>query len=374
VKQERVGTIHLSPDWLEGGLSPLAQRSSASRGRVLAEEPCTLRTSFQRDRDRIVHSKSFRRLKHKTQVFISPEGDHYRTRLTHTLEVSGIARTVARALRLNEDLTEAIALGHDLGHTPFGHAGEEALDRVLGELGAGGFRHNEQSARVVELLENDGRGLNLTWEVIDGIRWHTGERQPATLEGQIVRVSDRIAYINHDIDDALRASLISNGDLPPGPLEALGATGSDRIDCLVHDLVDASAVAGAIVQTPEIGKAMADLRTFLFQTVYARSLREGGQERVSNVIRHLVMHFLAHPEHLPGALSAEEAAAEEQPAGQGSSSAGTGNGDGARGDGAGSGASRAGGARAVADYVAGMTDRYAQRAYLELFVPKSWVI
>ncbi len=307
-----------------------------------------MRTPYQRDRDRIVHSKSFRRLKHKTQVFISPEGDHYRTRLTHTLEVSGIARTVARALRLNEDLTEAVALGHDLGHTPFGHAGEEALHTVLKELGAGGFHHNEQSARVVEVLENDGQGLNLTWEVIDGIRWHTGEQQPATLEGGIVRISDRIAYINHDIDDALRAGWICPADLPPGPVELLGRTGSDRIDCLVHDLVDASAAAGAVQQTPEVGTAMDDLRTFLFQTVYARSLREGGEERVRNVIRHLVIHFLDHPQELPGSAAGSGAA--------------IGDGDGgAR-------------ARAVADYVAGMTDRYAQRLYLELFVPASWVI
>ncbi|MCL5942539.1 MAG: dNTP triphosphohydrolase, partial [Actinobacteria bacterium] len=196
------------------GLSPRAQRSSASRGREREEVPCTVRTPYQRDRDRIVHSKAFRRLKHKTQVFIAPEGDHYRTRLTHTLEVSGIARAVARALRLNEDLTEAVALGHDLGHTPFGHAGEEALDAVLKALGYPGFRHNEQSLRVVEVLENDGQGLNLTWEVRDGILGHTGEHMPATLEGRIVRICDRVAYVNHDVDDALRAGLIVEADLP----------------------------------------------------------------------------------------------------------------------------------------------------------------
>ena len=224
MKHERAGRVRLSTDLYEAGLSEWAQRSAASRGRERPEEPCTLRTEYQRDRDRIVHSKSFRRLKHKTQVFIAPEGDHYRTRLTHTLEVSGIARTVARALRLNEDLAEAIALGHDLGHTPFGHAGESVIDEMLRDLGAGGFQHNEQSARVVEVLENDGRGLNLTWEVRDGIRHHSGEHAPATLEAQIVHLADRIAYVNHDIDDALRAGLITPADLP-GTHRPLGGLG-----------------------------------------------------------------------------------------------------------------------------------------------------
>ena len=225
MKRERPGRVALSAELYEAGLSPRAQRSSASRGRARPDEPCSLRTAYQRDRDRIVHSKSFRRLKHKTQVFISPEGDHYRTRLTHTLEVSGIARTAARALRLNEDLAEAIALGHDLGHTPFGHAGESVLDEVLRKMGMGGFQHNEQSARVVEVAENDGQGLNLTWEVMDGIRHHSGDdARPATLEAEIVHLADRIAYVNHDIDDALRAGLITPGDLPTEPVTLLGET------------------------------------------------------------------------------------------------------------------------------------------------------
>ena len=222
---EKAGKVRLSADELEAGLSRWAQRSADSRGRERPEEPCTLRTPYQRDRGRIVHCKSFRRLEHKTQVFIAPEGDHYRTRLTHTLEVAGIARSIARALRLNEDLTEAIALGHDLGHTPFGHAGEKVMREVLEELGAGVFKHNEQSARVVEVVENDGRGLNLTWEVRDGIRHHTGDEKPVTLEGQIVRFADRIAYINHDIDDAVRAELITPADLPQEPLSLLGGHG-----------------------------------------------------------------------------------------------------------------------------------------------------
>jgi dGTPase len=355
-------------DLYEAGLSARAQRSAASRGRERPEEACSLRTPYQRDRDRIVHCKSFRRLKHKTQVFIAPEGDHYRTRLTHTLEVSGIARTVARALRLNEDLAEAIALGHDLGHTPFGHAGEGVLDEMLRKLGLGGFEHNEQSARVVEVLENDGEGLNLTWEVRDGIRHHSGdEAHPATLEAQIVHLADRIAYVNHDIDDALRAGLITVADLPAGPLALLGQTGSDRIDALVHDLVDASAEEGAegtaagahagvaasaaasgrakgIVQTPAIGQAMAELREYLFTTVYPLALEQAGGERVRQLITQLMEYFLEHPEALPS-----------PPPGAG----------GAEGD-------HTELVRAVADHVAGMTDRYAQRLYLELFMPRCW--
>ncbi len=221
----------------ERWLSPLAVRSYESRGREQAEEECRLRTPFQRDRDRIVHSKAFRRLRHKTQVFVDPEGDHFRTRLTHTLETAGIARGVARALRLNEDLVEAIGLGHDLGHPPFGHAGEEALDELLRERGADGFRHNEHSLRAVERLEREGRGLNLTWEVRDGILKHTGPDEPETLEGKILRIVDRVAYINHDIDDAIRAGILSPHDLPQDEIALLGATGSRRIDTLVHDLV-----------------------------------------------------------------------------------------------------------------------------------------
>ena len=252
----------------ERWLSPLAVRSYESRGRNLPEDECRLRTPFQRDRDRIVHSKAFRRLRHKTQVFVDPEGDHFRTRLTHTLEAAGIARGVARALRLNEDLTEAVGLGHDLGHPPFGHAGEEALDELLRERGAGGFRHNEHSLRVVERLERNGRGLNLTWEVRDGILKHTGPHEPETLEGRIVRIVDRFAYINHDIDDAVRAGLLAPADLPAESIALLGDTGSRRIDTLVHDLVESSALLGDIVQSDEVGAAMLALRSFMFERVY----------------------------------------------------------------------------------------------------------
>ncbi|MCW2976190.1 MAG: deoxyguanosinetriphosphate triphosphohydrolase [Actinomycetia bacterium] len=252
----------------ERWLSPLAVRSYESRGRNLPEEECRLRTPFQRDRDRIVHAKAFRRLRHKTQVFVDPEGDHFRTRLTHTLETTGIARGVARALQLNEDLVEAIGLGHDLGHPPFGHAGEQALDTLLRERGERGFRHNEHSLRVVEKLERDGRGLNLTWEVRDGILKHTGPEAPDTLEGRILRIVDRVAYINHDIDDAIRAGMLEASDLPQKEIALLGATGSRRIDTLVHDLVETSADAGDIVQSDEIGAAMLSLRSFMFERVY----------------------------------------------------------------------------------------------------------
>ena len=252
----------------EQWLSPLAVRSYETRGRDREEEECRLRTPFQRDRDRIVHSKAFRRLRHKTQVFVDPEGDHFRTRLTHTLEEASIARGVARALRLNEDLTEAIVLGHDLGHPPFGHAGEDALDELVRQRGGRGFRHNEHSVRVVERLERDGRGLNLTWEVRDGIRRHTGPEEPETLEGRIVRLVDRFAYINHDIDDALRAGVLRAGELPAAQIELLGETGSTRIDTLVHDVVENSARAGDIVQGEEIGEAMLALRSFMFERVY----------------------------------------------------------------------------------------------------------
>lgn len=334
--------VSLSIEALEAGLSRWAQRSAQSRGREREEEPCLLRTPYQRDRDRIVHSKAFRRLKHKTQVFISPEGDHYRTRLTHTLEVSGIARTIARACRLNEDLVEAISLGHDLGHTPFGHAGENVVDRLLRAEGLGGFQHNQQSARVVEVLENEGAGLNLTWEVRDGIRWHTGQELPSTLEGRIVHFSDRIAYINHDIDDALRAGLISQSDLPREPLRLLGERGRDRIDRLVHDLVDQSYDTGDIRQSAEATEAMASLRAFLFETVYVRSLQQAGERKVAGMITQLMNYFIANP-----------APSVSLPAG-------------------GDEWSRIERVRAATDHVAGMTDRYAQHVFMELFVPQSW--
>src|SRR5579864_1185970 len=252
----------------ERWLSPLAVRSYETRGRNLPEEECRLRTPFQRDRDRIVHSKAFRRLRLKTQVFVDPDGDHFRTRLTHTIETTGIARGVARALRLNEDLVEAIGLGHDLGHPPFGHAGEEALDELLRERGGRGFRHNEHSLRVVERLERDGRGLNLTWEVRDGILKHTGPDEAETQEGKIVRIVDRVAYINHDIDDAVRAGVLAQAGLPSEEIALLGASGSRRIDTLVHDLVETSARADDIAQSEEIGNAMLSLRTFMFERVY----------------------------------------------------------------------------------------------------------
>ena len=251
-----------------------------------------MRTPFQRDRDRIVHSKSFRRLKHKTQVFVAPEGDHYRTRLTHTLEACGIARTVARALGLNEDLTEAIGLGHDLGHPPFGHAGEEALDAALRENGGPGFRHNEHSLRVVEVLEREGHGLNLTEQVRDGILNHTGSRKPVTLEGQIVRLVDRVAYINHDIDDAVRAGVLDPNELPVAEIELLGPTGSRRIDALVHDLVETSAREGDIRQSEEVGAAMLALRSFMFEQVYlgepARAEHARAQATVQRIFDHLL--------------------------------------------------------------------------------------
>ena len=262
----------------ERSLSPVAVRSYASRGRLQPEEECTLRTPFQHDRDRIVHSKPFRRLKGKTQVFIDPAGDHYRTRMTHTLETTAIGRVVARALGLNEDLVEAIGLGHDLGHTPFGHAGEQALDGVLVERVGGRFAHNEQSLRIAEQL-------NLTYEVRDGILTHTGEREPETLEGRIVRIVDRVAYVNHDIDDAIRFGILAEGDLPTDEIDVLGPTGSARIDTLVHDLVECSARAGGIVQSDEVGGALASLRSFMFQHVYLGPATRAGQERARETIR-----------------------------------------------------------------------------------------
>jgi dGTPase len=265
----------------ETTLSPLAVRSYETAGRPREEDECGVRTPFQRDRDRILHSKPFRRLKGKTQVFIDPAGDHYRTRMTHTLETTGIARVVARALRLNEDLTEAIGLGHDTGHPPFGHAGEAALDELLRDRG--GFRHNEQSARIAE-------SLNLTREVIDGIFTHTGPREPTTLEGKIVRVVDRVAYINHDIDDAIRYGILEEGDLPRDEIALLGPTGGQRIDTLVHDLVERSAAAGDIVQSDEIGEAMLSLRSFMFDRVYLGPETRPEHERAKATIRRIFEH------------------------------------------------------------------------------------
>jgi dGTPase len=270
---------------LEETLSPFAVRSLETRGRELPEEECGVRTAFQRDRDRIVHSKPFRRLKGKTQVFIDPEGDHYRTRMTHTLETTAISRVVARALRLNEDLVEAIGLGHDTGHTPFGHAGEDALDEALQERFADRFRHNEQSLRIA-------RSLNLTHEVCNGILTHTGEREPETLEGKIVRLVDRVAYINHDIDDALRYGLLSEKDLPHEEIATLGATGSARIDRLVHDIVESSDGLGDIRQSGEVGEAMLSLRAFMFERVYLGPQVEPEHRRAHEVIRLIFDHLV----------------------------------------------------------------------------------
>jgi dGTPase len=314
-------------------LSPQATRSyPAHRRREEADSP--LRTPFQRDRDRIVHSKSFRRLKHKTQVFVAPEGDHYRTRLTHTLEACGIARTVARALRLNEDLTEAIGLGHDLGHPPFGHAGEEALDEALQARCGAGFRHNEHSLRVVDVLERDGQGLNLTEEVRDGILNHTGSSKPATMEGQIVRIVDRVAYINHDIDDALRAGILGADDLPSEEIELLGPTGSERIDTLVRDIVEHSERQEEIRQGREVGQAMLRLRKFMFDRVYLGPEARSEHDRVQRTMHGLFGHYLAHPGEVP---SWDPEASDYQ---------------------------------RVADYIAGMTDRFCIAKFRDLTVPE----
>ncbi len=320
--------------WEAEFLSELGTPSyPAERHSEEADSP--LRTPFQRDRDRIVHSKAFRRLKHKTQVFIAPEGDHYRTRLTHTLEACGIARTVARALGLNEDLTEAIGLGHDLGHPPFGHSGEDALDRALRDRGAGGFKHNEHSLRVVDVLERDGAGLNLTEPVRDGILNHTGSSKPATLEGRIVKLVDRVAYINHDIDDALRAGVLQPADLPRAEIELLGPTGSARIDTLVRDIVAHSTLeAGDIVQGEEVGGAMLRLRKFMFDRVYLGPAARHEQERVQRTLRGLFDHYMEHPEETP---EGEPGADDTQ---------------------------------RVTDYLAGMTDRYCIARFTELTVPE----
>lgn len=317
-------------------LSPLAVRSYPVQ-RLRPETGCGLRTPFQRDRDRIVHCKAFRRLKHKTQVFVAPQGDHYRTRLTHTLEVTQVSRTVARALRLNEDLVEAIGLGHDLGHPPFGHIGEDALDDCLRERFGTRFLHHEHSLRIVDILERDGQGLNLTMPVRDGIVTHSGRAaEPATLEGRIVRLVDRIAYINHDIDDAVRAGVLAVEDLPEDPIAILGDTGPRRIDTLVHDLVETSDAAGDIVQGKRIGDAMSALRTFMFDRVYLgpEARREG--EKIKVVVRTLFDHYSAHPDEIPASIPDGELS------------------------------------RRVTDWIAGMTDRFCLRAFESLTVPSAF--
>lgn len=306
-----------------------------TRGRLKGAEECPIRTEFQRDRDRIIHCKSFRRLMHKMQVFLAPEGDHYRTRLTHTLEVTQIARTIARALRLNEDLTEAAALGHDLGHTPFGHSGERALNDLL----PGGFRHNEQSLRVVDLLENGGEGLNLTYEVRNGILCHTGPIPAETFEGRIVKTADRIAYINHDIDDAVRAGIISAADIPEDISETLGRTHSERISTLVRAAIEHGTENG-IGLTEPYADAMDRLRDFMFERVYYNEIAKSEDGKVAGMIEFLFEYFGAHPEQIPDEYTKY-----------------------ALMDGVG---------KVTADYIAGMTDRYAIGCFEELFVPKVW--
>ncbi len=318
-------------------LSPQAQRSSETKGRERPITPCTLRTEYQRDRDRITHSKSFRRLQFKTQVFISPEGDHYRSRLTHTLEVAQVARSIARALRLNEDLTEAIALGHDLGHTPFGHIGERTLNRLL----PGGFRHNEQSLRMVEVLEGKN-GLNLTWEVRDGIRNHPGSHKAATLEGQVVGRADRIAYINHDIDDALRAGILKPFELPQEPLKVLGQTHGERIANMISDVVDSSQGQSEITMSPAIQEATDQMRKFLFERVYQDEWRAAEEEKCDYILTALYEHFLKHPATMPLEYV--------------------------------TGIYRDGAERSVGDYLASMTDRFAMRTFEALFVPERFSV
>jgi dGTPase len=315
-------------------LSPYAAKSINSKGRIRFEKKCDVRTDFQRDRDRIIHSKAFRRLKYKTQVFIAPEGDHYRTRLTHTLEVSQIARTAARALQLNEDLVEAIALGHDLGHTPFGHAGEEILNKILPR----GFKHNEQSLRVVDVLEQ-GKGLNLTWEVRDGILNHTGPSDPETLEGQIVKIADRIAYINHDIDDAIRAGIISLKDLPVKAIEMFGETHSKRIDTMVRDLIKNSYGQNRIKMSMETVKALDELRNFMFSNVYIGSAAKSQEKKAQYILEKLYYYFCDNPDKIPKDFHDSREENLE---------------------------------RIVCDYIAGMTDRYAVSIYCDLFIPQPW--
>ncbi len=341
-------------------LSPRAAFADATRGRELPIAPDPFRTAFQRDRDRIIHCKAFRRLSHKTQVFLAPEGDHYRTRLTHTLEVAQIARSIARALRLNEDLTEAIALAHDLGHTPFGHTGEDALTDCFEQLRAddgivlsdGGrevrlpresiperFRHNVQSLRVVEHLEYDGKGLNLTWEVRDGILHHTGSVPAATLEGQIVAIADRIAYVNHDIDDAIRGGVITEDDLPAEATDVLGHTHSERISTMIHDMVEHSASADRIGMSARVWDAMMTLRQWLFDNVYLSDRAKAEEPKAYGVVQALFRHYLRNPDELPSEYASSSPDDLVQ---------------------------------CVVDYVAGMTDRFAIRTYEQLFVPTRW--
>lgn len=318
-------------------LSEYATLSENSKGRLRWEEPCDIRPVFQRDRDRILHSKSFRRLKDKTQVFLTPDGDHYRTRLTHTLEVSQNARTIAKALRLNEDLVEAIALGHDLGHTPFGHAGERALNSICPE----GFEHNVQSVRTVDILEKDGQGLNLTIEVRDGILNHQTSSMPSTLEGKIVRLSDKIAYIHHDMDDAIRGGILTDADVPKEIGEVLGYTTRERLDHFIHDIVSNSLGKNEIVMSKDVADAMKKMRRFMFERVYTNPIAKAEEEKAEMLMKTLFSYYVTHTDKLPKEyqLLMERGDSKE---------------------------------RVTCDYIGAMTDRYAISRYEELFIPKSW--
>ena len=314
--------------------------ANETRGRLCPEEPkaTDVRTAYQRDTDKIVHCKAFRRLMHKTQVFLRPEGDHYRTRMTHTIEVARIARTIAKALNLNEDLAEAVAMGHDLGHTPFGHAGETALSEAMGQP----FCHNEQSLRVVDILENEGAGLNLTYEVRMGILGHTGPRIPETMEGKIVRWADRIAYVNHDIDDAIRAGILAREDLPKFVQKTLGNTHSSRINTLVCDMIVTSREAGDITLSEPVEKALNDLREFMFARVYRNPVAKGEEAKAKDMLKRMYEYYYNHPEALPEDFQPQM--------------------------------SLEGMGRTVCDYIAGMTDNYAVDKYTELFIPMGWQV
>lgn len=326
----------MEEEWESVYFSPFAAFSAKTKGRIRPEEECDVRTCYQRDRDRIIHSKAFRRMKDKTQVFLSPEGDHYRTRLTHTLEVSQISRTCARALKLNENLTEAIALGHDLGHTPFGHAGESELNRLCSK----GFEHSDQSLRVVDVLEKKGRGLNLTWEVRDGILNHQTKGTPSTLEGNIVRLCDKMAYVNHDIDDAIRARILKEEDIPSEYKELLGYTVRERLNTMIHDLISSSIGSPAIRMSDRIYGAMMGLRKFMFATVYSNETSRSEERKAKKLLAALFEYYVEHPDE----LSEGYQVIREQ--------------DGTE--------------IAVCDYIAGMTDRYAVMQFQKLYQPKFW--
>ena len=318
--------------------SPYASFSDESRGRDRDEEPCPMRTIYQRDRDRIIHCKTFRRLKHKTQVFLAPEGDHYRTRLTHTLEVAQIARSIARALNLNEDLTEAIALGHDLGHTPFGHAGE----RTLNSLCPMGFAHYKQSIRVVEFLEKDGQGLNLTWEVRDGILNHRTSGNPSTLEGKAVRLSDKIAYINHDIDDGIRAGILKESDIPSEYTDVLGNSTKERLNTMISDIIMNSIGKNDLVMSEPVRKAMTELRKFMFESLYLNPTAKSEEAKADKLITELYGYYVANTDKLPDTYKRFITEFDERPE------------------------------QVVCDYIAGMSDQYSISKFQEIFVPKAW--